>query len=74
LSLKEFFNQKTKCFLPDKINSTVQQNRNCIAAFGGSGYEKSQSGLRPLCGFSLPQMSVTAKTLYAIVPKYFKIL
>jgi hypothetical protein len=25
-----------------------------FAAFGGSGYEKPQSGLRPLCGFSPP--------------------
>jgi hypothetical protein len=56
-----------------------------FAAFGGSGYEKPQSGLRPLCGFSPPhflcakialQFSIraqktshTAKTLCAICLK-----
>jgi hypothetical protein len=52
---------------------------------GGSGYEKPQSGLRPLCGFSPPHFcgcwnasrsfiataktSYTAETLCAIPPK-----
>jgi hypothetical protein len=32
-----------------------------FGAFGGSGYEKPQSGLRPLCGFFPPHF-LCAKT------------
>jgi hypothetical protein len=34
-----------------------------FAAFGGSGYEKSQSGLRPSCGFSPPHFFALVKML-----------
>jgi hypothetical protein len=34
-----------------------------FTAFGGSGYEKPQSGLRPLCGFSPPHFFVPVKML-----------
>jgi hypothetical protein len=34
-----------------------------FAAFGGSGYEKPQLGLRPSCGFSPPHFFAPLKML-----------
>jgi len=44
---------------------TTAHNRSVTASppYGGSGYEKPQSGLRPLCVFSPPQFFVCEKLL-----------
>jgi hypothetical protein len=45
-------------------------NRTVYASppVGGSGYEKPQSGLRPLCGFSPPHLGRGSMLRIALLP------
>jgi hypothetical protein len=42
-------------------------NINASPPVGGSGYEKPQSGLRPLCGFSPPHFGPPIKQCVALL-------
>ena len=58
-------NSKADLFEPYIKTSATSHNRSVTASppYGGSGYTKTQSGLRPLCVFVPPQFFVCKKLL-----------
>jgi hypothetical protein len=67
---KEVVYLENKDLLVKYKDSTLRlTNGNCSPpCSGGSGYEKPQSGLRPLCGFSPPHLGQGSMLRIALLP------